>query len=69
MICNEGGASLATHLYDALCISAGLSVTWKLKPPKQFEQDREFNVSYYVDATDDFFQWAVDQHYFSETFK
>ncbi|XP_062509817.1 atrial natriuretic peptide receptor 1-like [Corticium candelabrum] len=48
---------------------SGLSVTWKLKPPKQFEQDREFNVSYYVDATDDFFQWAVDQHYFSETFK
>lgn len=44
----------------------GLSVTWIEPPPKEFELDKEFNVAYAVDATDNFYTWAAFEGYFRE---
>lgn len=59
-----GGATLTVGTW-VLC-PPGLSVSWSLRPPDEFELDREFNVTYMVDATDDFFIWAVKEGYFSQ---
>ena len=43
---------------------AGLSLNWVKRPPLEYELGKEFKVIYKLDATDEFFDWAVVEGYF-----